>query len=243
MADTNIGPPAIPAPARSVLEVIVLSAKGAFFSAIFVWFLGGVALSIAGSFAEDMVPAPPPGFGAAQGANHHGGTHATSGHVAKGFMFGLFFTIFFAHSMWVGLRRGDGGMRGRGFRIMANLREKWFGLLVGNAISAWVGVLVLDIVSDFSLTQILWSSVWGAITPGIHNVTNAVFGKSHSTFVSDWVSWYGGNKSKLYFWILYLGGAMDDLGVPNFKTLARWGWRKWQKRNTAGLPPAIAPNL
>ncbi|MGO8700201.1 MAG: hypothetical protein ACLQVY_21130 [Limisphaerales bacterium] len=38
------------------------------------------------------------------------------------------------------------------------------------------------------------------------------------------------------FWILYAAGVFDDLGVPNLKTLARWLWRRWRKKqNTAQL--------
>ena len=53
--------PLAPALASSVFEIIIDSATEAFGSAFVVWGLGGVAISIAGSFAGDMIPSLPPG--------------------------------------------------------------------------------------------------------------------------------------------------------------------------------------
>jgi len=38
------------------------------------------------------------------------------------------------------------------------------------------------------------------------------------------------NQMKLNFWIIYLAWAFDDMGVPNYKTLARWAWHRYKKR-------------
>ena len=49
-----------PMASRNAANIIVASATEAFGSAIFLWVLGGVAISIAGSFAGDMIPSLPP---------------------------------------------------------------------------------------------------------------------------------------------------------------------------------------
>jgi hypothetical protein len=62
--------------------------------------------------------------------------------------------------------------------------------------------------------------------------------------LGQWFSWYGDNQMKLNFWIIYLAGAFDDLGVPNYKTLARWAWRRYKKRQwKAAKATPISPAL
>jgi hypothetical protein len=219
---------------RNTVETILASATEAFGSAFLVWMMGGVAISIAGSFADKMVPSLPPGFDGAQAGHHQALWHAV-----RGGAFGFFFAIFFIHSLWEGFH-GDGGGAGRRIeRILSHLRENWFSLIVGNAIGAWVAVLVLGIVPRFSLLQMLLHWVWRMVLPVVQEIGLFVLGASNTAGLSDWFSWYNVNQMKLNFWILYLGGAFDDLGVPNFKTLARWAWRRMQKRQRATLPASV----
>jgi len=46
--------------------------------------------------------------------------------------------------------------------------------------------------------------------------------------VKAWFNWYGDNQLRLNFWVIYLGAICDDFGIPNFKSLARWFWRRVQ---------------
>ena len=225
--------------ARSAADVIAASASEAFGSAMVIWLLGGAAIGIAASFAGQMIPSLPPCFAGQEPLEgHHSGHYHAWWHAARGSAFAVFFVIFFVHSLWVGFRDG-GGMAGRRMlRILANLRQKWFGLIVGNAIGAWVAVLVLGIVQNFSPWQMLWQAVRGMVLPLAGEISRFLFGESDSASLGIWLSWYNANQMKLAFWVIYLGGAFDDLGVPNFKTLARWGWRRMQKRKAAVVPPA-----
>ena len=207
---------------RSATEVIVGSATEALGSAFLLWVLGGVAISIAGSFAHDMIPSLPPGFAGQEPLEgHHSGHHDAWWDAVRGGAFGLFFAIFFAHSLWVGFHDGAGADGGRIRRILSNLREKWFGLIVGNAIGAWAAVLVLGIMQNFSPWRMLWHAVGGMVLPVVREVGRFFFGESAAAGLGAWLSWYDANQIKLTFWVLYLGGAFDDLGVPNFKTMAR----------------------
>jgi hypothetical protein len=44
--------------------------------------------------------------------------------------------------------------------------------------------------------------------------------------VGRWYWWYGQNQAKFLFWLLYSAAICDDLGLPNYKTLIRWGGRR-----------------
>jgi hypothetical protein len=237
MAETESKSAANPkfASSPNAVETILASATEAVGSAFLLWMLGGVAISIAGSFAAEMVPSLPPGFDGPHAGHHHKGWHA-----ARGAAFGLFFAIFYIHSLWVGFHREGGGAGRRIERILSHLREHWFSLIVGNAIGAWVAILVLGIMPSFSPLQMLWRWVWGMVLPFVREIGLFVLGASNTASLSDWFSWYDANQMKLNFWILYIAGAFDDLGVPNFKTLARWAWRRMQKRKGATLPTSVA---
>lgn len=171
-----------------------------------------------------MVPSLPPGFDRPQEAHDHPWWHT-----AQSGVFGFCFAIFFIHSLWVGFH-GRGARAGKRVeRVLSHLRENWFSLIVGNAIGAWVTVTVLSHLPSFSPFQILWHWFLGLVLPGLRSIAIFVLGASNTASVSDWFSWYNTNQTKLNFWVLYLAGAFDDLGVPNLKALARWSWRRFQK--------------
>jgi hypothetical protein len=246
MADAETKSESNPPPATrpNAIAVIISSATEALGSAFMLWILGGIAISIAGSFASGMLPSPPPGFGGKPAAeDNDSGDFEAFGGGFEGSAFGLFFAIFFAHSLWVGFRGGTLAPGRRLGRILTNLRENWFGLVVGNAISAWVAVLVLGIMQNFtfSLWRLLGHAVLGIILPVVGAIARFFFGAASVATVGDWLSWYDANEMNLTFWVIYLGGALDDLGVPNFKTLVRWGWCRWRKRAGAAPPAATGP--
>ena len=229
-----------PMAARGLGEVIFASATDAFGSALVLWILGGVAISIASSFAGNMVPSLPPGFGGEGGSEGHpAGNHHEWWTAMRGSAFGLFFAIFFVHSLWQGFHGGEVGVGKRIDRILSNLRENWFGLIVGNAISAWAAVLVLGLIPNFSPLQMLWRQLSEVVLPAIREIGRFFFGEAGWASLGGWFSWYQANQLKLDFWIIYLGGAFDDLGVPNYKTLARWGWRRRQKCKAVPLPASL----
>jgi hypothetical protein len=221
-------------PSRNAVDTILASATEAFGSAFLLWILGGVAISIAASFAGEMIPSLPPGFDGPKEGRHHAWWNA-----ARGCAFGFCFAIFFIHSLWVGFH-GEGVGAGRRIeRILSHLRENWFSLIVGNAVGAWVAILVLSIVPSFSPLGMLWHWVLGIVLPFVREIGLFFLGESNTAGLNDWFSWYDANHMKLNFWVLYIAGAFDDLGVPNFKALARWAWRRKQKRNGATLPTLV----
>lgn len=248
MAEVPVQPVSVSrrASSKSAGEIVFSSATEALGSALVVCFLGVIAIQIAASFAGGMIPSWPPGTTGASPAVGHPRLHAIGRGVFHGGEFGFFFAVFFAHSLWMGFHgrdEGDGVRRLR--RILWKLREDWFGLIIGNAVKAWVTALVLSIVGEWSFTQMVWHWLWGAVQASIEKATGLNPHSWDGTGVGRWFSWYRDNQSKLNFWLLYLGGVCDDLGAPNFKTLARWSWRRFQKRNdtvsTASVRPADLP--
>jgi hypothetical protein len=230
---------------QKVGDVVWDSAVEALSSAFIVWILGGVALSIAGGFAKGMIPSPPPSFGGeGETALGRGWFGEDWVHPVKGHVFVFLFSVFFAHSLWTAFRRRDSGkvetgaFKRVGF-MLAKLRADWFGLIVTNAIEAWVGAMVLVWASGFSMTQMFWHWLAGLIFSGPQGLGEAALGHAAWSRIEPWLSWYGANQMKLDFWFLYFAGICDDLGLPNIKALGRWGWRRWKrcpKRNEPSNP-------
>lgn len=234
---TKVAPDLQGASERSVLGVIISSATEAFTSAVMVWLLGGIAFSLASTFTEEMVPSPPPFYhGQHAGKSHHAHGGDDWGE-ASGYVLALFFAIFFAHSLWVGFHGGGTVRGGRLQHIVNNLREDWFSLIVTNALTAYIAVEFLKLGQEISVWNMVWQWIWEVVNPVIGGAGQFVLGPAKSSALGQWFSWYSDNQMKLNFWIIYLAGAFDDLGVPNYKTLARWAWRRHKKRS-AKVPSA-----
>jgi hypothetical protein len=234
---------ALPTPARlrshrplslsgdEVAAILWVSAKEALIMAFMVGLLGGIAISILSGICGQMTPSPPPGL------NGHGDGASAAWHAARNAIhhhsFVLLFLCLFAAKSTLRLAPYSNDTRWR--RIAARvlwithrISRDWFGLLIKNAFAAFVGVLVWQFAQQFSWTQLLWNVALGLFHPVIEAFERMI-GWSGEGLLGRWLSWYGDNQTKFAFWLLYSAGICDDLGLPNYKTLARWAWRRARK--------------
>lgn len=234
MAETTSTPPpnSESAPKRDLFSVIFESAFEAFGGGLLFYILGDVALGIAGGFAGNMIPAAPPGFsGWGNPKGDHSPSHDEWWRIEGNGPLICIFALFFAHSLWVNLRTHEASVGKRAARILENLRENWFRIIIGNAIGAWVAALLMGIIPDFSILHMVWDWILGCALPIVRQAAIFLLGASAASSVGDWISWYHSNYIKLAFWVLYLACALDDLGVPNIKAAARWVWRRYRKQS------------
>jgi len=223
-------------------EILWVSAKEALLMAFMVGILGSVAIGILSGICGDMVPSLPPGLDghpALSSAPAHW-WHASRNAIHRHSFAVLFFVL---AALKAALRLAhyatDPFLRtaaARTLRVTRRFLRHWFSLLIKNALAAFVGVLVLQWSQNFTLTHWLWQ----ALGNGIEQVIEAVAGQVGGGFgelVQRWFSWFGDNQTKFGFWLLFSAGLCDDLGLPNYKALARWGWRRCRHR----LLPRISP--
>jgi hypothetical protein len=109
-------------------------------------------------------------------------------------------------------------------RVTHRFSRDWFSLLIKNAFVAFVAVLVLECVQNFSLTHLLWGAVCD-LAHQAFEVAGRLMGWSQPSPLERWFSWYGANQTKFAFWLFYSAALCDDLGLPNYKTLARRAWK------------------
>jgi hypothetical protein len=118
-------------------------------------------------------------------------------------------------------------------KISAQLSKDWFRLIVGNAIGALISAVVVYFVETFAGTKLLVNLLLGAILPAVTAISTSIFGSVIVNFIGGMFAWYGDNQLRFNFWILYIAAVSDDLGIPNLKTLARFLWIRWPKRNSS----------
>jgi len=217
--------------AERVPDILWVSAKEALVLALVVSVLGTIAIGILNGICGGMVPSLPPGLD-----DHPALTstpahwwHASRNAIHHHSFLVLFLSLFAAKSALrlAHFSRGTYQRRAAARVLWAarHISRHWFSLLVKNAFAAFIGVLVLQVVQRFSLTHFLWEVVGNVFYQVLGSAAGLV-GASFSGLVERWVSWYAANQTKFMFWLLYSAGICDDLGLPNYKTLARRGWRR-----------------
>ena len=231
-----------------VAEIVVDSAIESAVNAFLVLLMGGIALDIVGEVAKEMTPSLPPGFHLKGSALSFGSW--TSSIAQHGFL--LCSVVFFLPTTCLRLARlfrpaDETSIKPAATRIQKigqRLSEGWFGLLVGNAFGAMIAAIVIGWTEQFALTQIVYHTLLDWAVPGIRAVTGWVLGDSTTTAIGSWLSWYGENQLKFTFWFLYVASVCDDLGIPNFKSLARWLYRRLRKsreRSFFGASATLIP--
>lgn len=226
----------MPARGRAGIASIVWEcAVKALVTTLVISILGGVALGILGNIAREMTPSAPPFLRSAPHAE------ATSLDAALSQAWGwakanrlvLIFAAVFAGSLYGAWQRqrNPGALKETRFaRAIARMSENWFEVLVLNAFGAWISALLLGVVLQFSLSRLVAQAVMDA-------VSQALFAGAKENAISDLCAWYGANKMKFNFWLLYAAAICDDLGLPNLKTLGRLAWRKLKARCRNGPLP------
>jgi len=207
-------------------EILWVSAKKALLMAFLVSILGSIAIGILSGICGKMTPSLPPGL---EGHPALTSTPAHWWHASKNAIhrhaFAILFLALFVVRSALRLAHYSRDPRqrkaaARALWVTRRISRDWFSLLIKNAFAAFVGVLVLQFVQQFSLTHLLWEAVRNVFSPVLETAIRLV-GGSLPSLVERWFSWYGANQTKFAFWLLYSAALCDDLGLPNYKTLAR----------------------
>jgi hypothetical protein len=240
-----------PLTAGVFIDFVWESAWEACIRAFLVLLLGGIAVGIVGDIFKDMIPSAPPGFGskpqpeAETSDNPHPAqtTHSNWSSIRQ-HQFVIVAGIFFVAGMWKRLRPpqiSPGGAPTRGEKVFARLSENWFGLIVGNAFGAMITAMVVVLVQQFSFSQMIWHWLLENVLSIFQPLAHFVLGNTGSDYVQRCFDWYDDNQYKFTFWFLYIAAIGDDLGLPNFKTLARYVWRRFQRRSKTQRPGTPQP--
>ena len=227
-----------PAQGRRRHESITDLAWNAAWSSLGLAFLmhifGTIALGIASGCWDEMVPSLPPGWyrpAAPAGDAWHLG-------FIREHNFALLWALLFAGKFICGLASRSRHPRFRRLaawmlRASRRLDNQWFSLTAGNAIAAFVSVMIWQFVQGFSFSGWLGNWLLGLVKPVLHTAVSLAGASDATQAVADLLDWYHANQFKFMFWLFYSAGICDDLGLPNYKALTRWAW--WRLRRRLGF--------
>ena len=226
---------------EKLFDILFDSAVDSLVLAFLVWLMGSIAVGCVSGVYRDMTPSLPPGFGqSAHGEQTFSPAWNSLSHWFHEHHFAILFCIIFACRSLVRIvhyspreeHRNAAALASRVYRRVSN---QWFGLVVVNAFTAFGLAIGLHFAQQFSLTQLIWQGVMGVIGPMVRGLLNLLPGKGAFEFLEDLAGWYSDNQFKFSFWFLYSAAVCDDLGLPNYKALLRWGWRR-VKGGANGMP-------
>lgn len=122
-------------------------------------------------------------------------------------------------------------------RMIRKVSEHWFEITFGNAIGAMIGAVMLSVAQQFSPVQICVHVVLGWLHPVIYGIAELFFNPRQIATIQGLTHWYDANQLKFAFWTLYVSAVLDDLGLPNLKTIARhcWNWIMARQRQAPQL--------
>jgi len=236
----------LPLTSDNVRTILWESVWNALIRAFVIQILAEIAISILGDIFREMLPSAPPlgsvkpeASGSLLPGMHWLGTFVSRNE------FWIIFAVVLAFNLVVrfaGYLEHDQHRRAAAalLRIQRQISVRWFRLLVINAFTAWISAAIFIFLQQFSWMQLALSLIGAAMQPAFHFLSGIVPG---SGYVGRWASWYGANQEKFCFWLFYSAGICDDLGLPNYKALIRWGARRFKQYVRAKLSPAAPPGL
>jgi hypothetical protein len=98
--------------------------------------------------------------------------------------------------------------------------------------------MIIQVTQQFTFTQFLWNILGDLVRAGLQAITT-LFPTGAVSFVESFVHWYKANHYRFIFWLLYTAAICDDLGLPNYKALGRFLWRRFFKHKHP-LPQPVA---
>ena len=209
---------------ESVWEALILG----FFVVIF----GSLVFGFVSGLWRDMTPSLPPGIGSEPKLEAEGSPLDFS--FLREHRTALIFLVLFCGitaGRLLKYSRNDDQRRAAAWakRAFRRISNQWFGLIVINAFVTVIAVTIIKFTQQFTLTAFLWHIVRDLVTALIRNVAN-LFSTDAVQYVENLIGWYKINQPRFLFWLLYTAAICDDLGLPNYKTLGKFLWRRFFQR-------------
>jgi len=209
----------------TIATILWESAWTALIRTFIVQVFGSIAAGFISDVFSEMSPAAPPGF-----SHHHLALpssrvwHGVGTFVGENQFWVIFAVLFFiiAATRFAHFLRNPKHRKLVAWFLWIHRRISchWFSLFVINGFTAWIYATIIVAVQQSSWAHILWSAISGIVQPVFQMLGSLLPGAG---LIGSWFSWYGENQPKFLFWLLYSAAICDDLGLPNYKTLIRWG--------------------
>jgi hypothetical protein len=213
----------------TVATILRESAWNALARAFLVQILVSIAVGFLGGIFREMSPSAPPGFShgptSSSGVWHGVGTFVTKNEFW--IIFAVLFCIITATRFAHFLRQPKHRKLAAWFLwVHRRISCHWFSLFVTNGITAFIWATIIVAMQQFSWARMFWSVISAMLQPFFQMLAGLIPGEA---ILERWFSWYAYNQPKFLFWLLYSAAICDDLGLPNYKALIRWGRRRLKR--------------
>ena len=213
--------------------------------------LGGLAYGICSSIWNEMTPSLPPLSQTVKAGLSSLNTQAARPEWAsfvREHRFGIVFGFVYAGLAGLQLASCSRSKNERRIaavltRITRRISDRWFEVVVGNAFGALFGAIGIHFLHEWSFVRLVAHLTLGWLHPVIYSAASLVFDTDSIQTIEGLIRWYDDNQFKFTFWMLYGSAVLDDLGVPNLKTLGKRGWRRIGDRPAGpnAAPPSSPP--
>lgn len=223
-----------------VTEILWESAWEALVLGFLVVIFGSITFGLVSGLWRDMTPSLPPGLGSEPKLEAEGSP--LNFNFLRQHRNVLIFLVLFS-GVTVGrllkYSRSHNHRRAAAWakRVFQRISDQWFSLIVLNAFVTVIAVTIIKFTQQFTLTAFLWHILGDLMTAVIQAVAKP-FSTDAVTYGESLVAWYKINQPRFLFWLLYTAAICDDLGLPNYKSLGRFLWRRFFKREQS--TPALA---
>jgi hypothetical protein len=223
-----------------VTEILWESAWEALILGFLVVIFGSITFGLVSGLWRDMTPSLPPGLGSEPKLEAEGS--ALNFNFLRQHRNALIFLVLFCGitaGRLLRYSRSDNHRRAAAWakRVFQRISDQWFGLIVLNAFVTVIAVTLIKFTQQFTLTAFLWH-ILGDLVTALIQAFAKLFSTDAVTYGESLVAWYKINQPRFLFWLLYTAAICDDLGLPNYKTLGRFLWRRFFKREQP--TPALA---
>jgi len=229
--------------ASKVTNILWDSAWEALVLGFLVVIFGSITFGLVSGLWRDMTPSLPPGIGSEPKLEAEGSPLNFS--FLREHRNALIFLVLFSGitaGRLLEYSRSDNHRRAAAWakRVFQRISDQWLGLIVLNAFVTVIAVTIIKFTQQFTLTAFLWHILGDLVTALIRNVAN-LFSTDAVQYVENLVGWYKVNQPRFLFWLLYTAAICDDLGLPNYKSLGRFLWRRFFKREQPA--PALTTDI
>ncbi len=215
-----------------VTDILWDSAVEALILGFIVVIFGSVVFDFVSGLWRDMTPSLPPGLGSEPKLEAEGSLLNFS--FLREHRNALIFLVLFCGitaGRLVKYSRSDDQRRAVVWakRACRRICDQWFSLIVINAFLTVIAVMIIQLTQQFTLTAFLWHILGDLVTAVIQAVAK-LFSADAVEYTKNLAAWYRINQPRFLFWLLYTAAVCDDLGLPNYKTLGKFLWRRFFKR-------------
>ena len=223
---------------RAIPGVIVGSAFQALWCALIFMIFAEIAFAISTDIFMEMIPSMPPGVESGpveEGESlDQAPTRGDLKALYKEYKYWFYYSLSF---LGLAVINVSGAFKKKPTALLpeplrkvgVKLWQNWFKILVMNAFGCMIAAIVFVILQNVSFIRILIDIILALLQPVFYRTASLFMNAEAIATAAGFVEWFHDSEVKFAFWAFYLTAVLDDLGLPNIKTLVKQLYRRLKR--------------